>query len=159
MVSARIRLIGTLSLSLLLASACAGQSAEPSPSPAPAVTTSGEATPSPRTPAVAPVDREHPRSGPAVPKVGTTYPFDLMAHCTGEFTRFGGRFWRTDDPPGNLAPRSDPDGTTRITGYLAGTMQLVDADTARFIIDTYYVDVTDPVVEYHAMTGTPPVCQ
>jgi hypothetical protein len=82
--------------------------------------------------------------------VGVAYPFDLFAHCGAELVRFGGSGWRAEQP---LA--------ISWFGYFPGTMELLDADTARFVLDLRYVDpryFTLPPAEvtiYHPTTDNP----
>jgi hypothetical protein len=145
----------------LLASGCAAT--EPSSAPGPPTgVAETSASPSPPSPtlwaSVPPYEQEKARLGPPEPILGTPYPFDLYVHCTGEFTRFGGRYWQTDAPPGDLRPRPEPDGRTRITGFIAGTMELLDSDTARFVMDTRYVASSQPVVLYRRTPQEPPGC-
>lgn len=147
--------LAVLTSAAALLAGCAGQGTPGSPAPASPVT-SAEATP---VASVAPVDPRHPRTGPATAAVGTPYPFDLYVHCGGEFTRFAGNTWQTSTPPGNLQPRPEPDGRTRVTGYLAGTMELVSADLARFVVDMRYVTAPRPVILFRPVTGSPPPCK
>jgi hypothetical protein len=110
--------------------------------------------------AAAPIDPTHPRLGPATAAVGTPYPFDLFTHCGGEYATFAGRTWQTDDPPGNLTPRADATGTTRVTGYLYGTMTLVDRDRAKFVIDPAGVAEPPPgPVLFHPFGKPAPLCK
>jgi hypothetical protein len=107
-----------------------------------------------------PIDPVHPRQGPASPAVGTPYAFDLYTHCGGEYTRFAGRTWRADNPPGNPVPRADAAGVTRVTGYVYGTMTLLAADQAEFVIDPRGIagPPADPVV-FHPATTAAPLCE
>ncbi|GAA4708608.1 hypothetical protein [Phytohabitans rumicis] len=140
-----------------LLAGCAGEGPVRQPPPAAEGTASTTAAVPPAS--VAPVDPQRPRGGPADATVGTRYPFDLYVHCGGEFTRFAGKVWQTDTPPGNLAPRPDAEGRTRVTGYLPGTMELVRTDQARFVIDLHYVAAASPVVAFHPATTAPPLCK
>ncbi|WP_155374427.1 hypothetical protein [Catellatospora vulcania] len=143
---------------LALAAGCAGQQ-QPGALAPPGATASPSAAPTPTVWAsVPPYTEGEERRGPAKPAVGTAYPFDLYVHCTGEFTRFGGRHWHSDSPPGDLSPRPGSNGNRKITGFVAGTMELLDADTARFVIDTRYVETAQPVVLYQLALQTPPGC-
>ena len=111
------------------------------------------------SPAASPIDPAHPRQGSATAVVGTPYPFDLLTHCGGEFTTFAGRTWQTDHPPGDLLPRADASGVTTVTGYVSGTMTLVDAGRARFDIDPAGVarPPAGPVL-FHPVSRPAPLC-
>jgi hypothetical protein len=89
---------GTVLLAVLGLAGCAGHTvAAPAagrPSSAAAVSERG----------FDPARIEH---GPDRAEVGRVYPFDLLVHCTGEYTGFGGYFWRTDTPPGDPEPTPD----------------------------------------------------
>lgn len=124
------------------------------------VATTAEPAVSASSPAAAPIDPAHPRRGPDQAAVGTPYPFDLYTHCGGEYTTFAGRTWQTDDPPGNLLPRADAAGTTKITGFVYGTMTLVEADRAQFVIDPSGVasPPAGPVV-FHPADTPAPLCK
>nr|BFE70162.1 hypothetical protein GCM10020092_034630 [Actinoplanes digitatis] len=111
-------------------------------------------------PTATPIDPAHPRRGPTKAAIGTPYSFDLYTHCGGEYTRFAGRTWRTDDPPGNLLPRADAAGVTRITGYVYGTMTLVELDRAQFVIDPAGVaDPPEGPVVFHPSDTPAPLCK
>jgi hypothetical protein len=106
------------------------------------------------------IDPAHPRQGPATATVGKPYPFDLYIHCGGEFTTFAGRTWRTEDPPGNLLPRPDSAGTTRVTGYVAGTMTLMAPDLAHFEVDAAgVVRAPEGPVVFRPTDEQPPLCK
>ncbi len=115
-------------------------STAPSPSPSPSYPPYQKAV-------VPPADVNHLRRGPANPAVGVAYPFDIYAHCGAELVRFGGSNWRADQPL-----------QTTAESYIAGTMELPDADTARFALDLRYLDqlaISGPPVEvviYHQTT-------
>jgi hypothetical protein len=150
---------------LVLAGGCAepgqidGLSASPGPPVATAQASPSLSPPPPTTSAiVAPYELGNARKGPAAPIIGTPYPYDLNVHCGGWFLRFGGRIWRTDTPP-DYHLRREANGNTKITGFIAGTAELVDQDTARFVMDTRYVDADQPVVLYELTTQKPPTCQ
>jgi hypothetical protein len=70
----------------------------------------------------------------------------MYAHCNGVWVRFGGSYWLAETP---LA--------VSVMGYLAGTMELLAADTARFVIDLRYIDPAvypnlGEVIIYHQTT-------
>lgn len=77
-------------------------------------------------------DPAHPAVEPTSAEIGRRYPFDLLVHCTGEYTRFAGSLWRTDTPPGDVPPSPDAAGVARYTGYLPGWMTRTGPDTAVF---------------------------
>jgi len=99
----------------------------------------GRAAP-PHEPAmVDPTDPFHPRDLPAEPEIGTVYPFDLYTHCGVDLVSFAGRTWRAE-PPG-IAALPGP--------YVAGTMQLLDHATARFVIDQRHVQTDREVILFY----------
>lgn len=102
----------------------------------------------------------NPRLGPAEPELGIAYPYDLYSHCGIMFAKFGGKVWKADDAVGAWAPRPDDRGAVVDSGYTAGTMTMIDADTIVFAVDERRY-VTDGSVEivYHPTTEEPPTCQ
>jgi hypothetical protein len=71
----------------------------------------------------------------AKPTIGQQYSFSLLIHCGVQTVGFGGRAW---DPvqPVPIYPGARPEGDiVTETGYVAGTMTLVNADTLRFVAD------------------------
>lgn len=125
------------------ASPSASLSAAPlSPSPIPSY-------PPFRKAKVAPFDLGHLRNGPANPVVGTAYPFDLYVHCGGLLVRFGGARWRAAQSLDWL-----PTGG----GYISGTMELLDTDTARYVNDQRYYDSPVEVIIYRKTDEEVPRC-
>lgn len=139
-----------------LSAGCAGERTTTESNPP---TSSAGSAATPPTESFPPVDPLRPRKGPAKAAVGTPYPFDLYVHCGGAYTTFAGRAWQTDTPPGNPLPKPEADGRTKITGYLPGTMELVDDDQARFVIDDTYVTPSAPVVLFRPAKASPPPCK
>jgi hypothetical protein len=88
------------------------------------------------------------RALPATAAVGRAYPFDLYAHCGIDLVRFGGANWRAESPYGDGLP-----------GYIAGTMELLDGDTARFVIDQRHFASRVEVIVYHKTAEQVPLCQ
>ncbi|MER7761071.1 hypothetical protein [Streptomyces sp. NPDC097619] len=109
-------------LALLLAlTGCAGAVASPRPVAA------GE-----ERPALGAPDADHPRRGPAAPRQGTWYPYDLYTHCGVGNLTFGGRHWelsrlRTDVDSGVDGPRAD-----RKANETAGWITLESSDVVVF---------------------------
>ena len=69
------------------------------------------------------------------PAIGKPYPFKLLIHCGVPIVEFGGRAWQPIAPvPAYPGPRQ-VNGTATYTGYVAGTMTLVNARTLRFVAD------------------------
>jgi hypothetical protein len=67
--------------------------------------------------------------------VGKAYPFRLFIHCGVPVVGFGGRAWQPVPPvPAYPGPRP-VNGTATYTGYVPGTMTLIDARTLRFTAD------------------------
>jgi hypothetical protein len=116
--------------------------APPSPSPTPSYPPYEKAH-------VAPFDLGHLRNGPANPVVGTAYPFDLYIHCGGLLVRFGGASWRAAQPLDRLATGG---------GYISGTMELLDADTTRYVNDQRYYDSPVEVIIYRKTDEEVPRC-
>jgi hypothetical protein len=108
---------------------------------------------------VEPVDPLNPRTGPAAAEIGRTYPFDLYTHCGIEYAPFGGKTWRAITPLPEPRAKAGEDGITVYSGYTAGTMTLVDAATARFVVDVRYADVADSVVDFEISERSAPGCK
>lgn len=67
------------------------------------------------------------------PAIGKAYPFKLLIHCGVPIADFGGRAWQPVAPvPVYPGPRP-VNGTTTYTGYVIGTMTLMNARTLRFV--------------------------
>ncbi|MFC9622352.1 hypothetical protein ACFTXM_20975 [Streptomyces sp. NPDC056930] len=85
--------------------------------------------PGPRTPdsraSVAAVPADRPlKLGPAQPRIGVSYPYDLVVSCDLRFAVFDGSKWVTDtDLASNIALHGD---------RVSGVMTLVSKDVARF---------------------------
>jgi hypothetical protein len=76
----------------------------------------------------APFDPTRPRTGPASPTAGVSYPYDLMTHCGVRYAYFAAHWWEADSPR-----QDDPaKGGNPYTGYVVGTMTLTSQTTARF---------------------------
>jgi hypothetical protein len=121
----------------------AGTTATPTPGQA--------STPSypPHQPAtVPPFDPEHVRTFPMDAAIGTPYPVDITAHCPIDVIEFGGATWRAEE-------RVDLGG---FVGVVAGTLELLDQDTARLVIDLRYFPSPTEVVVYHKTTDQAPAC-
>ena len=100
------------------------------------------------------------QTGTATAAVPRTFPFDLHTHCGGGFTTFAGRTWQADNPPGNLPPKPDARGNTRITGYVHGTMTLIDERRAEFTIDVDRVArPPDAPVVFRQVDAPAPLCK
>jgi hypothetical protein len=138
----------------LLAAGCAPRAAGSAPPDAPAVDAG-----LPRSALVEPVDPDHPRTGPAVVEIGRTYPFDLFTHCGIAYAPFGGQTWKAVEPRPEPPAVAGPDGITVYSGYTAGTMTLVDAETARFVVDVRYAAAADPVVDFRRSDERMPICK
>jgi hypothetical protein len=69
------------------------------------------------------------------PAIGKPYFFRLFIHCGVPSVGFGGRAWSPVQPVPKY-PGARPVGEiVTETGYVAGTMTLVEADTLRFVAD------------------------
>jgi hypothetical protein len=109
----------------------------------------GAAAP-PYTPAtVEPTDTGALRTLPADAVPGTAYPFDLYTHCGVDLVQFAGRAWRAEPADDGTLPGP----------YLAGTMELLDHATARFVIDQRYVQTNREVIVFSWVPdATVPLC-
>lgn len=68
-------------------------------------------------------------------EIGRAYPFSLLIHCGVPVVEFGGRAWKPVPPvPTYPGPRPE-NGVTTYTGYIPGTMTLVNVRTLRFVAD------------------------
>jgi hypothetical protein len=85
--------------------------------------------------------------------MGVPYPFDLLTHCGIRWARFDGRNWAPAEPLPEPRPTADPKtGVTVYTGYTAGYMILVTADTARFQAPGVVT------VDFHPLNDAPSAC-
>jgi hypothetical protein len=66
------------------------------------------------------------------PAIGKAYPFKLLIHCGVPIVDFGGRAWQAVAPVPKYPGPRPVNGTATYTGYVAGTMTLVNARTLRF---------------------------
>ncbi|MCB5169997.1 hypothetical protein LG634_34995 [Streptomyces bambusae] len=83
-------------------------------------------------PAPGRADVDEPRTGPAVPKPGTWYPYDLYTHCGIGTLTFGGKYWelrqmRTDIDAEVAGPRVEWGDL-----YTPGYIQLESAEMVVF---------------------------
>jgi hypothetical protein len=86
------------------------------------------------------------------PAIGTAYPFQLLIHCGVPIVDFGGQAWQPVAPvPAYPGPRL-VNGTATYTGYVAGTMTLVNARRLLFVADSSAVASPFSVV-YQPLTG------
>jgi hypothetical protein len=110
-------------------------------------------TTTPPPPPARTLDPEHYQLGPAHPRTGVRYPFDLTVHCGIHYAEFGSRSWKTDRELKAPQPTPDPKtGVTTVTPILPGYMTLVTAGTARFQMPGF-----GPVT-FHVMDRTAPLC-
>lgn len=108
--------------------------------------------PTPRTssagltrPTLSPVDLNHLRTVPPHPALHTAYPFDLYTHCGIDVVQFAGGTWRATVPVTNGLP-----------GYVAGTLELLASDRARFIPAAGHDTGNVGVVDFVRTTSAPP---
>jgi hypothetical protein len=93
-------------------------------------------------------DPTHPRTGPASPSAGVSYPYDLMTHCGVRYAYFAGRWWEADSPSqDDPAKASNP-----YTGYVVGTMTLTSETSARFDLPRRFS------AAFHPIDGQPQPC-
>jgi hypothetical protein len=86
------------------------------------------------------------------PAIGKAYPFKLLIHCGAPLVNFGGRAWQPVAPaPAYPGPRLVK-GTATYTGYVAGTMTLVNARRLLFVAASSAVASPFSVV-YEPLTG------
>ncbi len=98
------------------------------------------------------------RTGPASPTAGVTYPFSLLTHCGIAFTRFADREWQAVTPLPDPPRLANNQGITRYTGYVAGTMTLVDPNMARFVITDPTVASNGQVIDFRPAAAAPLPC-
>lgn len=80
------------------------------------------------------------------PAIGRSYFFRLFIHGGVPVVGFGGRAWRPVEPVPKY-PGARPVGEfVTETGYVAGTMTLVEPDTLRFVADPLTVTTPFAVV-------------
>ena len=86
------------------------------------------------------------------PAIGKAYPFELLIHCGVPIVDFGGRTWQPVAPvPAYPGPRA-VNGTATYTGYVAGTMTLINARRLLFVAVSSAVASPFSVV-YEPLTG------
>ena len=97
-------------------------------------------------------DRTRTHSASRSPAIGKAYPFELLIHCGVPIVDFGGRTWQPVAPvPAYPGPRL-VNGTATYTGYVAGTMTLVNTRRLLFVADSSAVASPFSVV-YEPLTG------
>jgi hypothetical protein len=67
------------------------------------------------------------------PAIGKAYPFKLLIHCGVPVVDFGGRAWQPVAPVPEYPGPRPVNGMTTYTGYVIGTMTLMNARTLRFV--------------------------
>jgi hypothetical protein len=86
------------------------------------------------------------------PAIGKAYRFNLFIHCGVPIVDFGGRAWRPVPPVPKYPGPRPVNGTATYTGYVPGTMTLVNARTLRFAADDSAVASPFSVV-FEPVTG------
>lgn len=86
-------------------------------------------------PASSPGDAARTVSASRSPATGKAYPFKLFIHCGVPVVDFGGRAWQPVAPVPRYPGPRPVNGTATYTGYVVGTMTLVNARTLRFVAD------------------------
>ncbi|HEX9032890.1 MAG TPA: hypothetical protein VF834_13705 [Streptosporangiaceae bacterium] len=87
-----------------------------------------------------PAGSPHPSGQPAAmilpasgsPVIGVRYFYKLFVHCGVTRVTFGGRSWQPVKPVARYPGARPVNGITTETGYVAGTMRLVNAHALRF---------------------------
>jgi hypothetical protein len=69
------------------------------------------------------------------PAIGKAYPFKLFIHCGVPVVGFSGRSWQPVAPVPKYPGPRPVNGITTYTGYVPGTMTLVNARILRFVAD------------------------
>ena len=142
--AARARSSAAAAIGLILAVTLVGCASTPAPSAA-RQQPPGTASPPAR-------DRTRTVSAGRSPAIGKAYPFQLLIHCGVPIVDFGGRTWQPVAPvPAYPGPRL-VNGTATYTGYVAGTMTLVNARKLLFVADSSAVASPFSVV-YEPLTG------
>jgi hypothetical protein len=98
-------------------------------------------------------------ANPARPELGVAYRFDLYSHCGIRWARFGGREWTALHPGADPARLPDSTGTTRYTGYVAGTMRLVGPDLLRFTLTDPYAAGRGQSFDFVPARDPLPLCE
>jgi hypothetical protein len=156
--AARARPSAAAAIGLILAVTLLGCTSTPVPSAA-----------HQQSPSTAPArDRTRTVSASRSPAIGKAYPFELLIHCGVPIVDFGRRTWQPVAPvPAYPGPRL-VNGTATYTGYVAGTMTLVNARRLLFVADSnavaspfsvVYEPLTDRVTRFpcslRGPTGSP----
>jgi hypothetical protein len=96
--------------------------------------------------------------GHPTPHSAGTTPFELYTHYGIHFTTFAGRYWETLTALPDPQPVPNAQGVTTYTGYISGSMTLVDPNTLRFAINDPAVSITGQVVVFRPKSAPPPLC-
>ena len=97
-------------------------------------------------------DRTRTVSASRSPAIGRAYPFELLIYCGVPLVDFGGRTWQPVAPVSAYPGPRLVNGTAAYTGYVAGTMTLVNARRLLFVADSSAVASPFSVV-YDPLTG------
>lgn len=100
---------------------------------APAAVPSGAYQQSPGMASPPARDSTRTASASGSPAIGKAYPFKLLIHCGVPIVDFGGRAWQPVAPVPEYPGPRPVNGTTTYTGYVIGTMTLMNARTLRFV--------------------------
>jgi hypothetical protein len=93
------------------------------------------------------------------PTIGKPYRFDLYIHCGAPIVSFAGQAWKPVPPVPDYPGPREVNGTSTYTGYVAGTMTLMNAATLRFTADPGAVAAPYSVLyEPAKIRTTLPVC-
>jgi hypothetical protein len=144
----------------LAAAALAGTSACGASGGGGAAATAATAEPqAPKQALVEPVDPARPRTWPANGETGRTYPYDLYTRCGIEWAEFAGRTWRAEAARPEPMAKPAANGLTVYSGYTAGSLTLLDADTAYFLIDLRWAEAGDATVVFRPSKVEAPTCK
>ncbi|MFI8931603.1 hypothetical protein ACIG3E_28505 [Streptomyces sp. NPDC053474] len=90
--------------------------------------------------------------GPARPKEGEPYAYDMLAHCEIAYARFGGRWWKLESV--SVTSRSHVRGKAAGPGNIVpGYMSLIGPDAAVFEAAGL------PPMHFAPHRGKPPACR
>jgi hypothetical protein len=141
--AARARPSAAAAIGLILAVTLPGCTSTPVPSAARQQSPSTASSPA--------RDRTRTVSASRSPATDKAYPFELLIHCGVPIVDFGGRTWQPVAPvPAYPGPRL-VNGIATYTGYVAGTMTLINARRLLFVADSSAVPSSFSVV-YEPLT-------
>lgn len=86
------------------------------------------------------------------------FPYRLFTQCGIQYLHLYGRDWAATDPQPDPARLPDAEGTTVNTGYVAGTMTVVDNDTLGYTVTDPLSGIDGQTFVFHPTDQQIPLC-